>query len=129
MSPAELSGHVGFGKSERKERSERREEGSEPSRKYHPVHTVAFYPPAGLISKLPRGARLFLGRLPQQMTKDELASIFVQYGNIVEIVLKGVFGFIQFETHEECKEAADRENQRELHGSRIGTYCLDLKVT
>ncbi len=48
------------------------------------------------ISKLDPRSRLFIGNLPtEKVTKQELFQIFSPYGDILEVVLKANYGFIQ----------------------------------
>lgn len=48
-------------------------------------------------------ARLFIGNLPVEKTsKAELEGIFSRYGTILEVSLKASYGFIQYETAEQC---------------------------
>ncbi|KAJ3200930.1 hypothetical protein HDU67_001708, partial [Dinochytrium kinnereticum] len=92
---------------------------------FHPVFTVAMTCPPGVISKLPPNARLFLGNLAsERTTKYEVAAIFAHYGNIVEILLKGSFGFVQFTDPVACQEAIRLEQ-----GRMVGGLNLDLKVS
>ncbi|KAJ3304268.1 hypothetical protein HDU76_005229 [Blyttiomyces sp. JEL0837] len=79
----------------------------------------------GVISKLPVGSRLFVGHLAAEKTdKFEIASIFVVYGSIVEILLKGSFGFVQYMDPVACNEAILCENGRVVGGVKI-----DLSVS
>ncbi|KAJ8330760.1 hypothetical protein O5D80_001269 [Batrachochytrium dendrobatidis] len=92
---------------------------------FHPTHTVTFTPLPGVISKMPPNSRLFMGNLPSDKpTPKEFAQRFVPYGNIVEIMLKSTFGFIQFDNAESCQAAIEGENQ-----NMMGDVRLDLKIS
>ncbi|KAJ3149849.1 hypothetical protein HDU86_006805 [Geranomyces michiganensis] len=87
---------------------------------YHPTHWVTFQAPSDVISSMPPFSRLFLGNLASERTdRTELARIFAPYGNIAEIVLKGSFGFVQFDSPEACQRATS-ESGRKLAGLSMG---------
>ncbi|KAJ3088102.1 hypothetical protein HK102_009590 [Quaeritorhiza haematococci] len=90
---------------------------------FHPTHTVTFAAHPSVIGKLPPGSRLFLGNLASERTdKGEVASIFAQYGNIVEILFKGSYGFIQYDNPTSCREAIRCEQGRVLGGINLGEF-------
>ncbi|KAI8913095.1 hypothetical protein DFJ77DRAFT_67694 [Powellomyces hirtus] len=92
---------------------------------YHPVHWVAFAAPSNVISAMPPSSRLFMGNLASERTdKTELARIFAPYGNIAEIVLKGSFGFVQFDNPDACQRAMQHESGRKVAG-----MSMDLKIS
>ncbi|KAI9209572.1 uncharacterized protein BJ171DRAFT_484450 [Polychytrium aggregatum] len=92
---------------------------------FHPHHTVQFVAPPGVISTLPYGCRMFIGNLASEHTsKSELALIFAEYGNIIEISIKDSFGFIQFDNPESCRAAMAGAN-----GRIVGGLSLDLKLS
>ncbi|KAJ3005244.1 hypothetical protein HKX48_000796, partial [Thoreauomyces humboldtii] len=91
---------------------------------YHPHHWVTFMGPATMIAAMPPNSRLFMGNLAsERVDRKEMARIFAPYGNIVEIILKGSFGFVQFDNPESCHTAMQSETGRQLAGMRI-----DLKI-
>ncbi|KAI8611591.1 hypothetical protein BC830DRAFT_1171755 [Chytriomyces sp. MP71] len=92
---------------------------------FHPVFTVAFNSPPSVINHMPLNCRLFLGNLASERTdRFEIAAIFANYGNIVEISLKGSFGFVQYTDPGACTEAIRCEQGRIIGGAKI-----DLKVS
>ncbi|KAI9095534.1 hypothetical protein DFS34DRAFT_180130 [Phlyctochytrium arcticum] len=92
---------------------------------FHPDHWVVFSGPPSLISQMPPNSRLFMGNLASERTdRRELARIFAVYGNIAEIVLKGSYGFIQFDSAESCGRAMQAESGRKVAGMSI-----DLKIS
>ncbi|KAJ3190072.1 hypothetical protein HDU85_000363 [Gaertneriomyces sp. JEL0708] len=91
---------------------------------FHPHHWVSFIAPPEVLSKCPQNSRLFIGNLASESTtKPAVAKIFAPYGNIVEIVLKGSYGFVQFESTRACEEARLNEQGKIVSGRR-----WDLKV-
>ncbi|KAJ3135431.1 hypothetical protein HDU90_003832 [Geranomyces variabilis] len=55
--------------------------------------------------------------------RAELARIFAPYGNIAEIVLKGSFGFVQFDSPEACTRATSES------GRKLAGLSMDVKVS
>jgi RNA recognition motif-containing protein len=98
--------------------------------KYDKKHTVIFHTPnAELVAKhLPDGSKLFLGNLPLHYEdKDELASVFAKYGDILDIKFhkgrKTGYAFIQFTTSEATSEAMANESGRIMSGGfKIGNF-------
>jgi hypothetical protein len=56
----------------------------------------------------------------EKTDKQELAHIFVKYGNIHEIVIREAYGFIQFDDPVAIQEAIARENGRNIGGIAVG---------
>ena len=64
-------------------------------------------------SKLPEKTRLFVGHLStDRTTAEELFGIFKPYGNILEILMKKNFAFVQFDNEASCTNAMHSENKR-----------------
>ncbi|KAL3898084.1 MAG: hypothetical protein SGCHY_002982 [Lobulomycetales sp.] len=73
----------------------------------------------------PPSARLFIGNLRAEKTSpEELSRIFSPYGSIHEISLKGKYGFVQFDSIDECSAAISG-----VQGRVIGGAPLDLKYS
>jgi RNA recognition motif-containing protein len=69
--------------------------------------------------------RIFVGNLASERTsRDELTEVFSKYGEIVDMVVRKSFGFIQFDTPEAAKSAIDGENGRLLGGLHLGMKLL-----
>lgn len=84
-------------------------------------HLVFYKPPPNTISRLPLGSRMFVGNLSSaKTTHADVATIFAKYGNIFEIVLRGSYGFVQFETIEACHEAIKCETGNSIQGLKFG---------
>ncbi|KAJ3311121.1 hypothetical protein HDU76_003206, partial [Blyttiomyces sp. JEL0837] len=109
---------------------------------YHDTHVVYFRSSARLIAGLPDGSRMYMGNLEfvdlgKKMKgfrggqgeggvvvsgtfSEEIGAIFVVYGDVLEIMLRGSYGFVQFRNPEACAEAVRVENGRRLlNGARL----------
>lgn len=70
---------------------------------------------------MPPNSRLFMGNLASERTHaQEIAQIFTQYGNILEISLKGSYGFVQFDNADSCRNAIVGENRRLVGDLKLG---------
>ncbi|KAJ3029971.1 UNVERIFIED_CONTAM: hypothetical protein HDU68_010548 [Siphonaria sp. JEL0065] len=99
--------------------------GLENPHQFHPRFSVAFSSPPSLVNQMPLNARLFLGNLITDRTdRFEVAAIFANYGNIVEVLLKNGFGFVQYTDPIACSEAIRLEQ-----GRLIGGGAVDLKLS
>ncbi|KAJ3050795.1 hypothetical protein HDU99_008574, partial [Rhizoclosmatium hyalinum] len=95
--------------------------GSDSNLQFHPKFTVAFSSPPGVVNQMPLHARLFLGNLMTDRTdRFEVAAIFANYGNIVEVLLKNGFGFVQYTDPVACSEAIRLEQGRLIAGGAVG---------
>lgn len=72
-------------------------------------------------------AKLFVGNLDYTVTSEDLRNHFLSAGNIVDAVVimdkmtgrsRG-FGFVEFETEEQAKEATEKLNDTDLKGRKI----------
>ncbi|KAI9798538.1 MAG: hypothetical protein M1825_005319 [Sarcosagium campestre] len=78
---------------------------------------------------------VFIGNLPETMTRERLIQVFSNYGNIasVDFVAKpsahraglNVFAFMDFSSREEAARAIEGHNQQILDGSRIRVEAKD----
>lgn len=90
---------------------------------YNPQHKVIFSSPPQVLFSLAPDSRLFVGNLASEKTsKEELARIFAQYGDIYEIVLKESYGFVQYNNSESVREAIRMENGRLVGGLKLGRH-------
>lgn len=71
--------------------------------------------------------KLYVGNLPWSVKTEELRNLFVEFGEIVDVVVltdkytgksKG-FGFVEFATEEMAKAALDAMNNKEVEGRNI----------
>ena len=66
-------------------------------------------------------SRIFIGNLASEKTSTEqLRKIFSKYGEIVEIVLRRSFGFVQYSKSVAAQKAIQNENGREIGGLKVG---------
>ncbi|CAH2354543.1 hypothetical protein CLIB1423_17S01530 [[Candida] railenensis] len=80
------------------------------------VQTELRYNSANNWDEFPDKSRLFVGNLPANtITKQDLYRIFSQYGEVIQIVIKAGFGFVQFRTTEACLECIKGETDVPLH--------------
>ncbi|XP_055911423.1 nuclear receptor coactivator 5 [Eupeodes corollae] len=62
--------------------------------------------------------RVFIGNIPQ-CTKDDLESIFIPYGKVIDSLVQKNYGFIQFESEEIANRAAKALNKSLFKGNHI----------
>jgi hypothetical protein len=92
---------------------------------FNPHHKVIFSSPPNIMFSLPPDSRLFVGNLASEKTsREELARIFAQYGDIFEVVLKESYGFVQYDNPQSCLEAIRMENGRVVAGLKMG-MCFE----
>lgn len=66
------------------------------------------------------GSRLFVGNLSIETTsKREIFFIFKKYGKLAQVSLKSTYGFVQFLTGRECKNAMEGEQGIEVGGRKF----------
>lgn len=66
------------------------------------------------------GSRLFVGNLSIETTsKREVYFIFRKYGKLAQVSLKSTYGFVQFLTGRECRNAMESEQGIELGGRKL----------
>jgi len=64
-------------------------------------------------------SRLYIGHLSSRANERDIENFFRGYGRIRDIVLKGGFGFVEFEDSRDARDAVDDLNGRELCGERV----------
>ncbi|CCH46332.1 Nuclear polyadenylated RNA-binding protein 3 [Wickerhamomyces ciferrii] len=65
-------------------------------------------------------SRLFVGNLPSNsISKQDLFRLFSRYGTILQISLKGSYGFIQFTDAQAVEKAIEVESQLPLNGKDL----------
>ncbi|KAF7721084.1 hypothetical protein EC973_005424 [Apophysomyces ossiformis] len=68
-------------------------------------------------------SRMLVRRLPSSAEKRQIMDYFSKYGEVLEVVLKGNYGFVQFNDSRACATAVQQENGRHYKG-----VVLDLEV-
>ncbi|KAJ6242166.1 nucleic acid binding protein [Anaeramoeba flamelloides] len=69
--------------------------------------------------------KVYVGNISYQTTNESLQELFETYGTVVEanVVMRGTrslgFGFVEFETVEECKKAIEGLHETEQEGRQI----------
>lgn len=120
---------------------------------FNPRHKVHFTSPPSVMFALPPNSRLFVGNLASEKTskwvsrrlpplkvgfcfgpytfscfstiyREELARIFAQYGDILEVSTKESYGFIQYDNAESVLDAIRQENGRVVAGLKMGWYFI-----
>ncbi|KAJ1921178.1 hypothetical protein H4219_000776 [Mycoemilia scoparia] len=64
-------------------------------------------------------SRLFLGNLPHDAEVRQIEREFKRFGEIVDVVLKANFGFIEFRDPRDAKDAMERLNDQDFMGKRL----------
>ncbi|KAM0787991.1 hypothetical protein ACM66B_006192 [Microbotryomycetes sp. NB124-2] len=79
--------------------------------------TVTKYPNPTGGGSLSSGRRLYIGRLPPDVTRDEVESFFE--GKIVDIRMMQGFCFLEFETLEDAERAVADKHNADFKGNRL----------
>lgn len=68
---------------------------------------------------LPEGSRLFVGNLSDRATKKEVFRILCPFGDIIQILLKGTYGFVQYKQPDGPRKALDNVQGYNLKGRAL----------
>ncbi|OZJ05621.1 hypothetical protein BZG36_01506 [Bifiguratus adelaidae] len=69
---------------------------------------------------LPAEARMFVRDLKNSnLTCDDIRDCFQEFGDVIEVVLKSTFGFVQFGSVESCADAIRHKNGTYLKGNKL----------
>lgn len=63
--------------------------------------------------------KIFVGNLPSSATKEDLHTLFSQYGKVAECDVLRNFGFVHMDSQKEAAEAVRNLNHHELNGQAI----------
>ncbi|KAI5104535.1 RNA binding motif protein 4 like isoform X1 [Silurus meridionalis] len=63
--------------------------------------------------------KIFVGNLSSSATKEDLRSLFSQYGKVAECDVLRNFGFVHMDTQKEAEEAVRKLHHHELNGQAI----------
>ncbi|KAL7962158.1 hypothetical protein V8C34DRAFT_270928 [Trichoderma compactum] len=70
--------------------------------------------------RFPEGSRIFIGNLSSdKVSKRDVFDIFHRYGRLAQISLKSAYGFVQYHTVEEGRNALENLQGMEVKGRRI----------
>ncbi|ETS02367.1 hypothetical protein M419DRAFT_78203 [Trichoderma reesei RUT C-30] len=70
--------------------------------------------------RFPEGSRIFIGNLSSdKVSKRDVFDIFHKYGRLAQISLKSAYGFVQYHTVEEGRNALEHLQGMEVKGRRI----------
>ncbi|KAG0164075.1 hypothetical protein DFQ28_010872 [Apophysomyces sp. BC1034] len=75
------------------------------------------------LKELPLDSRMFIRRLPAHIRRYDLTQYFEKYGRVLEVSLKGNYGFVQFDNSDSCTSAVRSEKGRNFKG-----FTLDLEI-
>jgi arginine/serine-rich splicing factor 7 len=65
------------------------------------------------------GVKIYVGNLPERARPEEIKECFSKFGNVVNMELKGNYGFIEYEERRICEEAIDSLHGSEFQGSNL----------
>ncbi|CAG8465075.1 2130_t:CDS:2 [Ambispora leptoticha] len=65
------------------------------------------------------GVKIYIGNLPDRARPEEIKECFSKFGNVVNMELKGNYGFIEFEERRMCDEAINQLHGSEFQGSQL----------
>ena len=73
-------------------------------------------------------SRIFVKNIPSRTKESDLRGLFSKYGNIVDLVLKTNFAFIQYENEKEALSALKNLNDYNLMGNKINVESAKSRV-
>ncbi|KAK4050546.1 hypothetical protein OIO90_005013 [Microbotryomycetes sp. JL221] len=79
--------------------------------------TVTVTKPAKPTGGLSSGRRLYVGRLPTDVTRDEVESLFT--GKIVDVRMMQGFAFVEFDQLEDAERAVAEKHNEDYKGTRL----------
>ncbi|KAJ6441146.1 RNA-binding protein (Nab3) [Purpureocillium lavendulum] len=83
--------------------------------------------------RFPEGSRIFIGNLSSdKVSKKDVFDVFHRYGRLAQISLKSAYGFVQYHTVDEGRQAMENLQGIEIKGRRIpecGADETDLEIS
>lgn len=73
-------------------------------------------------------SRIFIKNIPSKTKETDLRILFGKYGNIVDLVLKVNFAFLQYESEKEAIAAIKNLNDYTLMGNKINVESAKSKI-
>ncbi|CAG8546965.1 1636_t:CDS:2 [Funneliformis caledonium] len=65
------------------------------------------------------GVKVYVGNLPDRARPEDIKECFSKYGNVVNMELKGNYGFIEYEERQICEEAIASLDGTDFQGSHL----------
>lgn len=65
-------------------------------------------------------SRMLIRQLPARVDKEDVMAYFSAYGEVLEVVFKNTFGFVQFDSPFACANAVQCENGKKFKGITLG---------
>ncbi|CAG8506122.1 14305_t:CDS:2 [Acaulospora morrowiae] len=65
------------------------------------------------------GVKIYIGNLPDRARSEDIKNCFSKYGTVVNMELKGNYGFIEYEERRMCDEAISHLHGTEFQGSQL----------
>ena len=74
-------------------------------------------------------SRMLIRQLPNRVDKEDVMDYFSTYGEVLEVVFKNAFGFVQFDSPFACANAVKCENGKKFKGVVLGKHkvCLNAE--
>ena len=66
-----------------------------------------------------KNPQIFLAKIPQSVTEQDLEHEFKSFGHIKELKLKTGYAFIEFDDYRDAQEAIKKKDGFKLNGARI----------
>ncbi|KAH8826870.1 RNA-binding domain-containing protein [Flagelloscypha sp. PMI_526] len=63
--------------------------------------------------------RLYIGRLPQEVSSEEVSKVFEPFGRVVDCRVMTGFGFIEFEDGRDAQDALDKTDGTQFQGQTL----------
>ena len=78
-------------------------------------------------------SRVFIGNLPETVSRQEIENVFQTYGTILGVSLHKNYGFIQYEGQDAAKKSVEAMNGYNFHGAALGKkldfcWCALIRI-
>ncbi|KAF0524792.1 hypothetical protein F8M41_014953 [Gigaspora margarita] len=65
------------------------------------------------------GVKIYIGNLPERARPEDIKECFLKFGTVVNMELKGNYGFIEYEERRMCDEAISHLHGSDFQGSQL----------
>ncbi|CAG8531529.1 4268_t:CDS:10 [Paraglomus brasilianum] len=65
------------------------------------------------------GVKIYVGNLPERARPEDIRECFAKYGNVVNMELKGNYGFIEYEERRSCDDAISHLHGNDFQGQQL----------